>query len=696
MEILTAGEKQDHRLYVIRVGDVRFLVGAGIDFEQTLNYVPHGVELLSDLERAGSKQAGPQQQPLGNSRTQNIDGQRYLLGELRYDLSLYTAVDLASIDYILVSNLDNLYALPTLACGFKFEGTILMTQPVHQIGYQILKEFAALNEQRRQRTHTLDTTRVETHEDFPAGSNIWEDVELLDELEKEGKYITEWVSGFKQEDLDACWEKTRVLNYREELLVRSGVKITALSSGYHIGAAAFSLSMGPDKLLILNGHSYHRYRHCLPLDIRALKDHNKILLTDTFFRSDLVSPQNEAETRLNQAELSIHRFSTHLKRILKENKGQNILLPVRNIFFLLDILDILKDKVPGFRKIHVLTSTVEPIMKYSNASVDYLNKTLQAKIYQSKPELPFSFDKLFEDKRVEFFSDIHDFVELVKAKPNYLSDMTPSIFITVDSTFRLGYSGKLFEIMSGESGVGTIIFTDPYLQHSQVFAPLYHTNRLSIFNFPLNMHDSIVSTVSLLKKDVSDSKLIVPEKYVSVLQNSPLKDRLVVLKDNTAIELENSASDVVYCKPQSFAALKPKTIENLAGFKQVPEKQHELYLEVLQGSLSDTVGNNGQRTTLVVDEFKKDESPALMIVDRRKDPDPQDNLYELAKKLQEGGMQVFGVEKRSDELPTYVLRCGNSAVVHNIHRTEIYTDSDSEHRLISKHLKSCLGVNLVQ
>src|SRR3990167_5069557 len=227
--------------------------------------------------------------------------------------------------------------------------------------------------------------------------NIWDDVELLDQLEKEGKFITEWASCFKQDDLDACWEKTRVLNYKEELVVRGGVKISALSSGYHIGSAAFSLSMGPDKLLILSGHSYHRYRHCLPLDIKVLKDHNRILVTDTFFRSDLVSPQSEAESRLSQAELCIHRFTTHLKRILKENKVQNILLPVRNLFFLLDILDILKDKVPGFRKIHVLTSTVEPIIKFSNASVDYLNKTLQANIYQSKPELPFSFDRLIED-----------------------------------------------------------------------------------------------------------------------------------------------------------------------------------------------------------------------------------------------------------------------------------------------------------
>src|SRR3990167_1490145 len=149
MEILTAGEKQDHRLYVVRIGDVRFLIGAGVDLEQTLDYIPHGIDLLSDEARSGTKNP-TEKPPTSNNRTKTIDGQRYLLGEVRYDLSLYTAVDLASIDYILVPNLDNLYALPTIASGFKFEGTILMTQPVHQTGYQILKEFASLNEQRRQ------------------------------------------------------------------------------------------------------------------------------------------------------------------------------------------------------------------------------------------------------------------------------------------------------------------------------------------------------------------------------------------------------------------------------------------------------------------------------------------------------------------------------------------------------------------
>ena len=89
-----------------------------------------------------------------------------------------------------------------------------------------------------------------------------------------------------------------------------------------------------------------------------------------------------------------------VKRVLKEHRNENILLPVRNLFFLLDIIDILKEKVPGFRKIHIFSSTTEPLIKYSNANIDYLNKTLQAKIYQAKPELPFNFDKFFEDNRI--------------------------------------------------------------------------------------------------------------------------------------------------------------------------------------------------------------------------------------------------------------------------------------------------------
>lgn len=157
-------------------------------------------------------------------------------------------------------------------------------------------------------------------EDLPFVKHIWEDTALLDALEKEGKYITEWCSVFKQEDLDACWEKVRVVNYKEEVVVRSGVKITASASGYHLGSANYSIAVGQDRLLVMDSYSLHRYRHCSPFDYKVLKEHSRILITDCFFASDEVKPKNDSETRLNQAELCVNRFVGVIKKFLKNTK----------------------------------------------------------------------------------------------------------------------------------------------------------------------------------------------------------------------------------------------------------------------------------------------------------------------------------------------------------------------------------------
>lgn len=690
MEILTVGEKQDNKLYVIRINDVRFLVGCSVDIEQTLNYIPHGIELFSDDERAANKTKRDEEKA-ANKRYKTIDNNKFLLGEVKYDLSVYTSVDIASIDYILITKLDNIYALPILTEGFKFEGSVIMTQPLHQMGYQILKEFAQMNEQRKQKGSAFDSEAIEDMDEFPYVKNIWEDTDALDQLEKEGKYIGEWVSAFNQEDLDACWEKVKVVNYKEELTVRSDVKVSASASGYHIGSACFSLGFGQDKLLVMDSFSYHRYRHCMPFDYKVLRDHNKVLITDCFYSSDEVKPKSEGESRLTQAELCVNRFVGVIKRVLKEHKNENILLPVRNLFFLLDIIDTLKEKVTGFRKIHIITSTAEPIIKYANANVDYLNKVLQSKIYQSKPELPFSFDRFVEENKIQFFEGLHEFVEKIKFKPNYMTDNVPSLYLVVDSTFRLGFSGKIFDIFNNELNGGTVIFTDPFVCHSKIFEPLFHMNKLRIINFPMNLNDSLVSTVNLIKKDTADSKIIVPEKYSKVLKQSPIGERIMTLKDNSAIEMEMSTKDSLYTKPSTYSSIKPRSLEAAIPYKL---EKNDVSIDSFFGTLSSAA----DKMILNVQEMKKEEHAAVLIQDRHKKLNDQnmiDKMYDLAKKLQENGLQVTNVDKKADETATYVVKCSQSVIKHTLQQTEIYTDNDQEYKTIVKCLKSVLGVCLI-
>lgn len=88
----------------------------------------------------------------------NVDGvykivndKKFLLNEIKYDLEIYQKIDLANIDYILVSKLDNILALPFITEKLNFKGEVIMTLPMKQIGIQILKEFIKMNNLRKEK-----------------------------------------------------------------------------------------------------------------------------------------------------------------------------------------------------------------------------------------------------------------------------------------------------------------------------------------------------------------------------------------------------------------------------------------------------------------------------------------------------------------------------------------------------------------
>ena len=205
---------------------------------------------------------------------------------------------------------------------------------------------------------------------------------------------------------------------------------------------------------------------------------------------------------------------------------------------------------------------------YSNANVDYLSKPLQSKIYSKTPYLPINIEKL-EDK-IEFFKDIHSFVNKIKHTKNYMSFMAPSIYIVVDSTLRLGYSAKLIEIMNSEVGAGTIIFSDPYLKTSDVFFPLYRSNKLRVVTQPFNMNDNCETLIEIIKKECKSGTIILPSKYKYCMKNDPqIKNRTVFIDDNSVTKFDLDGSSGLLIKPQIYNNLRWKNVEELIGKKLV-------------------------------------------------------------------------------------------------------------------------------
>ena len=524
------------------------------------------------------------------------------------------------------------------------------------------------------------------------GKNELNESEALEELEKDNIFVNEWYSCYKEEDIDNLLSKIRTVNYGQHLELRGGLKIIARPSGYHLGSATYSLQYGNENLMVIDSFSAHNYKHCLPLDTSELHMHNKIFVTDCFNQDPSCIPKDEKERKLVTSEMSINRFVSHLRNVLVEHKNENIILPVRNSMFLLDLLDIFQYKLPRMRKIHIISSVFLSSINFANANVDYLHKKLQYKIFAKTPNLPFNIEKMVQNNKIEFFDDMYVFVNKIKNKKSYISDAAPSIFIVVDSTLRLGYSAKIIEIISNEMTSGTVLFTDPYLKTSEIFFPLYSSNRLRISTQPLNLNDSCETLLDIVSKTANNSHIIAPKKYESIFYGYKLKNKVTFLADNSSVSFPLSSKEGLYIKPQVYNGLKWSSLETLLG-KKIQGN------DVLIGVIESGLKNDRGKLRLEVDPKIEVEKAAMLAIDKNEELNEKnllDKMYTLALQLQEHNFQILNVERAMDQDSVYVLKLmGNasvSVIKHSPYQTQIFTDNDYEYETILKCVRDVLGV----
>jgi len=86
--------------------------------------------------------------------------------------------------------------------------------------------------------------------------------------------IDEWQELYSEEDVEECFSKyVKLVNYSEVHKHDNMTCITALSSGYHIGASNWLVEIGTHKVGILRNSSEEgEFRHPLALYAEPLRD----------------------------------------------------------------------------------------------------------------------------------------------------------------------------------------------------------------------------------------------------------------------------------------------------------------------------------------------------------------------------------------------------------------------------------------
>jgi Cft2 family RNA processing exonuclease len=188
-----------------------------------------------------------------------------------------------------------------------------------------------------------------------------------------------------------------VLNFNEAHKYDNLLTFTAVSSGFHIGSANWSIEVGQTKLGVITNASFGvDYRHPMPFNGAALKNADCMVISSVVLQANRPSFDSQMKNLLDK-----------LTHCLDSSLNAKVLMPIQP-YFVLEIVDLILHKLYENVKIVFISESAQPLIEYSNINLAYLNPMLQGKIYNT--ENPLSFDKLINSGRLTVYKDIQEYL----------------------------------------------------------------------------------------------------------------------------------------------------------------------------------------------------------------------------------------------------------------------------------------------
>ena len=323
-------------IYVVSVGEKKLLVGASLNLDYLLQYLPNFGEFIDDSQLDPKVQKSMQQQKVvqgGKYQESNpyyirVNGKNYMRYPVKFDLAHYDLLDLKDIDYILLPNLDSIGALPYLTEYAKFAGKILSTAPVIQVANYFLNEFCS---------QTLVANKTPKDQ---IGS-FFEESKLFDVFEDEGIKLQEWVDIYSEADIQSSLSKAIPLNFSENYQIDDDLIITPVPSGYSFGSCNWTIQFKSHKIAVICNSSLDSSTYSKPIDVESLKYSEVAILTHClntkFIKSSIILQQDQGSKLSNGDKLKAELIEMLQAHFHSPDPG-NVLLPMDNPQVLLSLL----------------------------------------------------------------------------------------------------------------------------------------------------------------------------------------------------------------------------------------------------------------------------------------------------------------------------------------------------------------------
>ncbi|KAF4325486.1 hypothetical protein BBO99_00000330 [Phytophthora kernoviae] len=325
---------------------------------------------------------------------------------------------------VLLSNHLTLLALPLLTQVLGFKGQIYATQLTIDFGRVFLKELAALNQGEDSAVFALE------------GATDGMDTEL---------------PMFSLKEIEKCCQKIRSVEYSEVVQLAYGVQVTALSSGFSLGASIWLVEGPNDRLAYVAAASGDYNRHPKELDLLPLVDCETLLLTD-------LKPDRDPHAN---TERMVERVLSDVSRVL--DRGGVCIVPTTPCGVIFDLVEAVyaaclhnKQNVP----MYFISDHASSIMELTQLGAEWLCEKKIEKLYAG--------EDAFLHESLQKSNLFHAVTEVSAATAATFQN--GSILFVGHPSLKFGHAPELIRMLGNESH-NAVLLIDPLVESTEAFAP---------------------------------------------------------------------------------------------------------------------------------------------------------------------------------------------------------------------------------
>jgi hypothetical protein len=298
-------------------------------------------------------------------------------------------------------------------------------------------------------------------------------------------------------------------------IIEKYISFELCSNEYELGSSNILFHYYNKKIFIITKSSFFNDRYPLKFDSNSAKNCDFLLVFPEVVNKN---NNNSVNYQYNFKALmeTLMKSSTYDSKDLKCIHNYPYTLILTSPFFMLEFCDVFKYRL-NITKTVYFSKAMKSLLKYSNASVGFLNNKLVNKIFDFR--MPFCFEELEKDKSMVIFNDVIEFqnqlINMVNNNTNPVINNLYNFGITQNT-----YANKGKKITKDDSDLNydnkkefvknLIDRMSPFCFISHYFS-IYNSNNKEIIDFFMNNYDYKYDKIIIVSNKSDYSEIIYQE-----------------------------------------------------------------------------------------------------------------------------------------------------------------------------------------